>query len=248
MVKIRREAVTLLELLIVIAIISLASGVVAISINKAIVDQKFRTEVSMVVEELRLAQDLMLILSTDAHVHFESDKKEEGIRYYLELETALPLNIEREILRKKKPLKTIKGVFFRDELPLETKERHVDVKFLSNGAVMSKGIIRLASTDNENPPEGTLQAFICLSGYPKPILSSETLEEAIKLCTEIESDLDERIAKDTFSKLPDRLKPKKEEEENKDKEEKDKKKKTDKKNQEKPAENQPKESLAEAEE
>ncbi len=244
MVTIRRQAITLFELLIVIAIISLVSGVVAISINRAVLDQKFRTEVSQVVEALRLAQDLMLILGTDVHVHFETDNKEGGIKYSFELETALSPNIQAEILRKRKNLKTIKGVFFRDELPMEIQEKHIDVKFLSNGAVMSKGIMRLASTDNENPPEGTLQNYICLSGYPKPISSSETLENAQMLCTEIENDLDGRISKDTFSKLPDRLKQKKEIEEKEEK-----KTDTDQKDQKKgqSKDNKSKKNLAETE-
>jgi len=213
MVTIRRQAITLLEMIIVIALLSLAAGIAAIGVQRAITEQKFRTEVSLIGEELRLAQDLMLILGTDAHVHFEADDKNDGIKYYLELETALPTNIQREILRKKKPLKLVKGVFLRDELLNEIKENHIDIKFLSNGSVMSKGILRLASTDSENPPEGTLQNFICLAGYPRPISISDSKEEAERLCVEINKDLDERIAQDTFSKVPDKLKQKKENEE-----------------------------------
>jgi prepilin-type N-terminal cleavage/methylation domain-containing protein len=244
MTTIRRQAVTLLELLIVIAIITLASGVLAISINKAIVDQKFRTEVSKVVDALRLAQDLMLILGTDVRVHFESDAKSE-IKYYLELETKLPINIEREILRQRKPLQTIKGVFFRDEISTETQSGKLNVKFLSNGAVMSKGVMRLASTDDQNSPEGTLQSYICLSGYPKPISSSENLEDAQKLCAEIDKSLDQRIAQDTFSKLPDRLKQKEQKEEEGKEKDKDEKNESAKKEQKK---EQSKEKIAETEE
>lgn len=206
MVIIRRQAITLIEMLIVIIILSIASGIVAISINKAIVDQRFRTEVGLIVDEMRLAQDLMLILGTDVHLHFAEAKDKQGIEYWLELETKLPQNVQREVQRKKKVLKTIKGVFLEDELLWEIKESHIDVKFLSNGAVMSKGIMRLASSDDERVPKGTLESFICLAGYPKPIVSSQDKEEAEKSCKMFEEGLDERLTKDTILRLPEKLK------------------------------------------
>jgi hypothetical protein len=207
-IKVRRLPVTLLEIIIVMAILATVSGVVVISINKALVDQRFRTEVGLIIDELRLAQNLMLILDTDVHVHFAVSEKEQGIKYWLQLETSLPKNIQKEVLRKRKVLKTVKGVFLADELLTAVKEKHIDVKFLSNGSVMSKGIMRLASSDSESPPKGTLQRFVCLAGYPKPILSSDTKEEAEKLCKSLEENLDDRLTDDTMRRLPERLQKK----------------------------------------
>lgn len=206
MVTIRRLPITLLEVIIVIALLSLVSGIVAVSINKALVNQRFQTEVGMIVDEMRLAQDLMLILGTDVHLHFEEDKKKgEGILYWLELETTLPENIQYEVLRRK-ILKTIKGVFLADELITEIKESHIDVKFLSKGAVMSKGIMRLATTSDENVPKGALEGFICLAGYPKPIFSSDSKEQAENSCQKFEEGLDEKLTQDTILRLPEKLK------------------------------------------
>jgi len=204
--NIRRLPITLLEVIIVIAILSLASGIVAVSINKALVEQRFRTEVEKIVDEMRLAQDLMLILGTDVHVHFAEHKSGKGIVYWLDLETTLPENLKYEILREKPKLQTIKGVFLADELVTEVKEKHIDVKFLSNGSVMSKGIMRLATSDDERVPKGTLESFICLAGYPQPIFSRDSKEEAEKLCQKFEEGLDERLTQDTMQRLSEKLK------------------------------------------
>lgn len=206
MPSIRRLPITLLEVMIVIAILSMAAGIVAVSVNKALINQRFRTEVDRVVDELRLAQDLMLILENDVHLRFGVDPNGNGIIYSLKLETKLPKKVEYEILRKKAPLKTIKGVFFADELATKITEKQIDIKFLSNGAVMSKGIIRLASSDDENVPKGTLESFICLAGYPRPIAASDTKEDAEKKCLKFEEGFDERITQDTISRLPENLK------------------------------------------
>lgn len=232
MAAIHRRAITLIEVLIVISILSLVAGIAAVGLNKAIFDQRFRTEVSMIVDSLRMAQDLMLVLGTDVHVHF-AEENNEGIKYWIELETTLPKNVEREVLRKRPLLKAIKGVFLADKLLAETQESHLDVKFLSNGAVMSKGIMRLASSSDENVPKGTLESFICLAGYPNPIASRDTKEEAEKACNDFDDRSDDRVAQDTFSRLPEKLKQKdsqKEDEEDKKKEkEKEQEKKSDEK-------------------
>lgn len=207
MAAFRRLPITLLEMIIVISILALASGIVAVNINKALVDQRFRTEVGMVVDKMRLAQDLMLILGTDVHLNFEENEKGDGINFWLDTETELPKNVKYEIHKKdKETLRTIKGVFLADELVSEIKEKYIDVKFLSHGAVMSKGIMRLATSDKDSPPKGTLQSFICLAGYPRPIVSYTSKEEADKFCTSLEDDQDERLTQDTISKLPEKLK------------------------------------------
>jgi type II secretory pathway pseudopilin PulG len=199
------SAITLLEVIIVCAILSIASGIVAFNINKALVQQRFESEVSLIVSDLRLAQDIMLTMGTDIHLHFAESKNNGGIEYWLELETNLPQNAQREVQRKRRVLKTIKGVFFKDELPSEIQESNIDVKFLSQGHVMSKGIMRLATSSDENVPAGTLESFIYLSGFPKTIVSSRNKEEAEDTYQKLEDDLDERITQNTISHLPEEL-------------------------------------------
>lgn len=217
MTFVRRLPVTLLELLVVVAILAMASGIVMVSINKAVVDQRFRTEVGSVVDALKLAQDLMLILGTDVRVVFEETKNNDGIGFWLEMDTLLSPNVQREVSKRVHRLKTIKGVFFVDELLTEVQEGKIDVKFLSKGSVMSKGVMRLATSDSENPPAGTLESYICLEGYPKPIKSSETKEDADKECSSSDKDFDEKLTQDTMLKVPDKAKkPAKDEPKKKD--------------------------------
>lgn len=215
---------TLLEILIVMAILALVGGLISIGVNKALVAQRFATEVSLIVDELRLAQDLMLILGTDVRVKFAEDKEHSGNKFGLELETRLPKEIEREILRKHENLKTVKGVFFKDLNTSQFTEGQIDVRFLSKGSVMSRGVMRLATSDEEKPPVGTLQSYICLPGYPNPIFSTEDKDKAEEECNSAaEASYDSKLTQDTFSKLPDKLKkpeePERSEEEEKKKQE-----------------------------
>jgi hypothetical protein len=206
MPTLRRLPVTLLELVIVMAILALVAGIVAISINKALIDQRFRTEVSMVVDELRLAQDLMLIFGTDVHVIFQEDSKRDGINYWIELETELPKNIGREVMRKHEKLKTVRGVFFEGNV-LEEVHGKLDVGFLSGGAVMTKGIITLSTSEEEVKSAGILHNYICLPGYPKPIFSTDSYELAETFCSPaFDEDFNAKLTQDTVAKIPDSLK------------------------------------------
>lgn len=208
MTSVRRLPITLLEVLIVFFLLALVMGIAAISINKALVEQRFRTEVSMIVDELRLAQNIMTILKTDVRVVVQEAANKKGIDYHLEMDTILPPNIMSQIKRQKRQLKAVKGFFFHDELASESKQGRLEIKFLSSGAVMSQGIIRLATTDNENPPPGTLESYICLVGYPHPIVSLDTLEDAEKICSTTDTDADRRLTEDTISRIPEKVKEK----------------------------------------
>jgi hypothetical protein len=205
MIILRRQ-VTLIELLLVIAILSLIVGFGAVKIRDAIVDQSFRTEVSRVVDELRLAQDLMLIFETDVHLKFAGDDEEGGIKYWLELET-IQKEWDKEFRRKHKNLQTIHGVFMRDQIGDDVDEGIIDLKFLSKGCVMSRGLLRLASSDKDDPPPGTLQSYICLPGYPHPIFSTETPDgDKAYADSDNMQEPDERLTLDMIERLPEKVK------------------------------------------
>ena len=160
----------------------------------------------MIVDELRLAQDLMLILNTDVSVKFVVPPGEKKIDVLLETETALANSVQQEIKRKKMGLKTIRGVFFKDALGGSYTKDEVTLKFLSRGAVMSKGVMRLSSTDEQNPPSNALQSYICLSGYPRPIFSKDSQEAAEKECNDAQDDAYyQQLTRETFAMLPEKL-------------------------------------------
>lgn len=205
----QQRHVTLLEMIIVIAILSLIAGIIGMGIRQSILDQKFRNEVSMVVDQMRLAQDLMLILGTDVHLKFAADDKEKGIRLWIETESKLYGPVQKEIDRQQHFLTAIHGVFFDDQTDHFHKKEHLDILFLSKGAVMSNGILRLSLTDRDPAPEGEVQNFICLKGYPAPISAKETYELAASSCNEEkEKDFNKRLTDDTLQRIPDKLKTK----------------------------------------
>lgn len=209
--RLKRRYLTLLELMIVIGILSLVAGLVAINISNSIIDQRFRDEVGRVVDDFRLAQDLMLVLGTDVHIIFSVDREGQGIKYWMELETALPTAWEKEILRTRAILKTIRGVFIFDETNIETApasaKGKIDLKFLSGGSVMSKGVFRLSTSDKEESPKGALNSYVCFPGYPHPIFSTDIKEEAEAICnTKEDENLEKRLTQDTMERIPNKIK------------------------------------------
>jgi type II secretory pathway pseudopilin PulG len=163
---VKRRFISLIELLIVITILSLVAGVVGIQIHKTLREQRFTTEAALVLDKLRLAQELMLILRTDAHVKFKQEPGQEAITLWVEVET--PLQSLKKDVQKPLELKTIQFVEFKDELVYETKMGEIDIKFLSGGNLMSKGVVRL-STSETTKDRGALERFIALPGYPKSL-------------------------------------------------------------------------------
>lgn len=160
----QRRSFTLLEMLLVIFLMSLFLGVIGINVNKAVHEQRFRAEVGMVVDTLRIAQNIMLILDNDVHVKF---KKEENA-ISIHLETACPLSKRwGKLLTKPRYLRTIHIVQLTNQ-PVGS----LDLRFLSTGYVMSQGVMRLATAEASNSLKG-LEAFICLPGYPSTIVSTE---------------------------------------------------------------------------
>lgn len=168
-ITVRFRPFTIIEMLVVIAILAVVGGIVSVSIHRAYVQQRFRSEVAVVVNTLRLAQDLMIILHDDVHVKFIEDKGN-GIQFWLETESPLAKAWEQEIQRTHKTLTVIHSIKFRDELLGTVRYGELDIKFLSGGSVMSRGTIRLATTDDETRTNA-LRSAICLLGFPHPINS-----------------------------------------------------------------------------
>lgn len=161
---IRKPAITLVELLIVIAIIATVSGFIAINITTAVRQQRFRSEVSRVVDEMRLAQDLMLILGVGSSMKFEVTKGGDGIDYWLETALPLPQHWEALIKKENPTLKAIQVIQFQES----EDEGKLEIKFLSPETGMSKGVLRL-STSERDEDLGAITSYICLPGYPSPI-------------------------------------------------------------------------------
>jgi len=172
--KFRRAYLTLLELMLVIAILGIIAGFIAVNAAKAWKEQRFRTEVSLIVDQLRLAQNLMLIFNSNVQVVFLASP--EGIEYYLSFDTPLPKHWTQEINRPHEKLKTVRVVNFEDKLETEDNlvinqiKNGISVKFLSGGSKMSRGIMRISTSEEDNVPN-IITRYVCLPGYPAPITS-----------------------------------------------------------------------------
>lgn len=165
--KVKKQFLSLIELMLVMGIIGLVAGILTFNIRKTIVEQRFRSEVDMVVDKLRLAQNFMLILDTD--VHFKLIQTDNGIKYWLEFSCPLSKGWSQE-LSKPSFLRTIHVVNFKDQLPMTEKSGEIDIRFLSGGMVMSRGVLRLSTSELAGDEKG-LEKFVCLRGYPYPIFS-----------------------------------------------------------------------------
>lgn len=186
--SLKRLEVTLIELLVVVAIIASMAGVVGISIQKALREQRFKTELSQFVDTLRLAQDLMLILDADLHVRIRTSETGDALEYWIESDHPLSKNWEKEIKRPAKMLKTIQTVTFP-----EVTKGVIDLKFLSNGMIMSRGPLELSTSSKENDTSAHYRV-INLSGYPGPIEPSLERQDIFPKDSE-KADYDEKLTR-----------------------------------------------------
>lgn len=169
MFLVKKYYLTFVEILIVIAIVTLMTGIIGVNIRQLAREQRFNTEVSLIVDELRTAQNLMLILGSNVNVKIEQLPNGGGIKYWMEVSKLLPGNWTREVDRERAKLTTIKKIEFRPANQQAT-ANPIDIKFYSRGSLMSEGVLVLSSTENIQDSAAMLN-FICLPGFPSPIQS-----------------------------------------------------------------------------
>lgn len=162
----QRRFVTLIEVVIVMAILSLMAGIIGVNISKAMQEQKFRTEVGLVIERLRLAQNLMLILGEDVKVYFK--KVENGISVELALQCSTNKGWGKELTRKQ-ILTAVRQVDFKGERE-DLGRDEFGLDFMSGGVSMSRGILKLSTGKNRLYVD---RRYLCLPGYPAPFVAME---------------------------------------------------------------------------
>lgn len=169
----KKRWLTLVEIMIVMALISIVGGVLAFGIRQITREQCFRTEVSQVLNTLRLAQQIMLILNTDVHVVFKASPQ--GFTYRILLDDKLTERWHLELTKKRPPLTEIHAINFKDALNPNGNQTSIDIKFLSGGSTMSQGVLRLGVAPPGVPD--TQEAFICLPGYPYYITDASSAND-----------------------------------------------------------------------
>ncbi len=196
----KKRFITLLELLIVISVLALSIGVIGFNINRALREQHFKTEVELVVDYLRLAQNLMLIMNADTHVIFKAAETGKSNVMSLEVDGNLNDPLLKVVTEKPKRLDYIYLIEFYDQNKTHNEPGMVDVKFISKGSVMSKGVMRLSTNENSNE-KGAIERFICMPGYPKPIYSTNKKEDDPACQEQKQLDFDLRLTTFTAQEI-----------------------------------------------
>lgn len=186
-----KRFLTLIELMIVLTIIALVGGLIGINITTAVKAQRFRTEVDMMVDTLRLAQDLMLIMGADVHVRVATEQAGKGIEYWVEVEGGVPKQWESVIKRTRRLLVETHGIAFLEQRPFPIISGQLDLRFQSNGTMMSQGVLRM-STHEQMEAAGALKRDICLPGYPHPIVSVVEKDKPVE-CWGQDTDIDRSL-------------------------------------------------------
>jgi type II secretory pathway pseudopilin PulG len=170
MIRIRKYYITLVEVLLVVTLLIMMSGLVAVNIRSLMHEQRFESEVSLIIDELRLAQDLLLILRQDTGLVFQPASDNGGLSCTLTMDKNLPNDWSRVINKKRPPLKAIKKISFQNKVvSTESKER-IELKFQSGGSIMSQGILTFSSSENPRDEQALIRS-ICLPGYPSSLIN-----------------------------------------------------------------------------
>ncbi|NGX57619.1 MAG: hypothetical protein K940chlam3_00512 [Chlamydiae bacterium] len=162
--KKNRRFFTLIEIMIVLAIISMVAGVVGFNIVKMRRDQQFRSGVSLVQQKLQAALETMLIHNENVKIVFE----QEGSVLKTTMESETPTN--RGLGRILNANPNIEGIKSAAWVTAE-EERYIGKITLVFSAIahaIPKGTIILSGYDSINT-QGPLRKTIVLNGYPHSI-------------------------------------------------------------------------------
>ena len=157
----KRKAFTLIEIILVLVILSMVSGVVGINIRHAVRQERFHASVRRVVDRLQMAQDLMLISGhsvdpLDTEISFPTEDEKLFCRFDFKGENPPKLT---SLFKKEIQLEEVGDVTFETDGSTE-------LSFHALGNRVPKGTLKLISK------RGGLERFISLVGYPTKIQSS----------------------------------------------------------------------------
>ena len=157
--SVRRHCFTLLELMIVLFIISFGVILTGVKVKGLYREQRFFSEAEQVLNHLRMAQDLMLIMDTDVQVHFAPDRKNDQIQMWLEVEKPLEEKWAH-LVERKISLVAIRALEF-DDRPREQLMLQFSLGKMSQG--------KLALFEERNHSQKENGFTIELLGYPSPL-------------------------------------------------------------------------------
>lgn len=186
-----KRHITLIEVLVVIAIIAASAGLLAVKMRDFLQEQAFLDESHQLLNQLRIAQDVMQVMNADIVVKISQD--ENGlITSQIEPKSHPPELAKRLISTSPLKLKALGRVEFEDQFTETVLKENFDLTFMSRGFTMNHGILKLA-------PKGTSgqEQVIYLPGHPAPLVLQNAKNFSYPSPTE-EAESIERITSATF--------------------------------------------------
>lgn len=152
-----KRYITLLELLIVFALLSVTAGAVAYNIRGFFRSQNTLAEMDRLVEQLRNAQNAMMLLNIDSEVKISSER--EGIT--VEWVPKSPLSeMASRLFKPKETYTYLSEVLFEDAFKDLVLRENFSLSFLSKGFLMNRGILKLQADKDVR--------YVLMPGYPWP--------------------------------------------------------------------------------
>lgn len=159
MKRVQRLSFTLLEMLVVLCLLTLGLSLTAIKIKAVYEEQRFLSEVGQIVNHLRMAQDLMVIMDINTEVRFNRDPETRATYYQLKMDR--PWKSRLFSKEEKHVLSAIHRIEFNGEIANGSHE--IVIKFYSKGLAMDSGKLILSAQEQKDHDR---DYQICLAGYP----------------------------------------------------------------------------------
>ncbi len=152
-------------MLIVFTLIALLAGVAAFSIRGLMTKQEAMKEFDKLAGQLRMAQELMLLMDVDSDVRFE--KLSEGFKVTWEPKGPVPEGAPQIPGLKEETYKHIERVFFEDVRSGKQLNDNFFLSFYSKGLLIVKGLLVVKARG--------IERAAAFPGYPWPIQFSSNL-------------------------------------------------------------------------
>lgn len=191
----RKLHFTLMELLIVFCILAAGIAITGVKIHDFYKEQQFLTDSERLLGQLSFAQDLMLIMDTDALFSLSYDPTTKNLVSKITLEKPLEANLKK-IIESPQTYGSIKKIEFGKG---PNKKTALPLLLEFTLSAMPKG--NLSFFDSLHPRNGKEEnKIIKLLGYPSPLtLSSEEEEKKRQSRTKNEPPFPKEVYEELYS-------------------------------------------------
>lgn len=170
----RKQSLTLIEILIVMGLIVLLSTAFALPAKKMVEHQRFLSSIRKIQDRLHICQHISFLGPAFAHLHFK--KKENNWINNIEVEAllnrdSLLSHFPQKRIKKDDLLYGIKKILLIDSSGKEI--AFPSLTFYPEGKLFTKGILEVTSSSNNE------KRYFLLPGYPSPVKATKIKPELI---------------------------------------------------------------------